>query len=86
MTALYFSKMFGVEKIDISPLFETEKGLENGHSIIGTLLKNKHFKITLLIEKNYSTDWLFRCRKIPWTNSSGIINRKFTKKNWKYTS
>ena len=28
MTALYFSKLFGVDdKIDISPLFETEKGL-----------------------------------------------------------
>ena len=31
MTALYFSKLFGVdEKIDISPLFETEKGLSTG--------------------------------------------------------
>ena len=49
MTALYFSKMFGVEnKVDISPLFETEKGLENGHSIISTLLKNKHFKNYIL--------------------------------------
>ena len=41
--------MFGVEnKVDISPLFETEKGLENGHSIISTLLKNKHFKNYIL--------------------------------------
>ena len=48
MTALYFSKMFGVEeKIDISPLFETEKGLENGHAIISTLLKNRHLRIML---------------------------------------
>ena len=31
MTALYFSKLFGVEeKIDISPLFETERGSRNG--------------------------------------------------------
>ena len=31
MTALYFSKLFGVDdKIDISPLFETEKGLTRG--------------------------------------------------------
>ena len=52
MTALYFSKMFGVEnKVDISPLFETEKGLENGHSIISTLLKNKHFKNYILKEE-----------------------------------
>ena len=52
MTALYFSKMFGVEeKVDISPLFETEKGLENGHSIISTLLKNKHFRSYVLKRK-----------------------------------
>jgi len=52
MTALYFSKMFGVEeKVDISPLFETEKGIENGHSIISTLLKNKHFRSYVLNRK-----------------------------------
>ena len=45
--------MFGVEeKIDISPLFETEKGLENGHAIISTLLKNKHYRSYILKEKN----------------------------------
>ena len=52
MTALYFSKMFGVEeKVDISPLFETEKGLENGHAIISTLLKNKHYRSYVLKRK-----------------------------------
>ena len=45
MTALYYSKLFGVEdKVDISPLFETEKGLSNGHNVISTLLKNSHYK------------------------------------------
>ena len=44
MTALYFSKLFGVdEKIDISPLFETEKGLSTGHEVISSL-KNIHYK------------------------------------------
>ena len=39
MTALYFSKLFGVDdKIDISPLFETEKGLASGHEVISSLL------------------------------------------------
>ena len=34
MTALYYSKLFGVEdKVDISPLFETEKGLSTGHKL-----------------------------------------------------
>ena len=40
MTALYFSKFFGVEeKIDISPLFETEKGLEIGHDVNKNVIK-----------------------------------------------
>ena len=52
MTALYFSKLFGVEKqIDISPLFETEKGIEIGHDVIRTLLKNSNFKKYILSRK-----------------------------------
>ena len=52
MTALYFSKLFGVEdKIDISPLFETERGLEMGHDVIKTLLKNNNFKKYLILRK-----------------------------------
>ncbi|MEE2694995.1 MAG: phosphoenolpyruvate carboxylase [Pseudomonadota bacterium] len=52
MTALYFSKLFGVEKkIDISPLFETEKGLEIGHDVIRTLLRNNNFKEYILSRK-----------------------------------
>ncbi len=50
MTALYFSKLFGVEeKIDISPLFETEKGIETGHDLIKTLLRNSNFKKYILV-------------------------------------
>ena len=53
MTALYYSKLFGVEdKVDISPLFETEKGLSNGHNVISTLIKNSHFKKYILKEKS----------------------------------
>ena len=52
MTALYFSKLFGVEsKIDISPLFETEKGIEIGDDVIRTLLKNSNFKKYILARK-----------------------------------
>ncbi len=55
MTALYYSKIFDVEeKIDISPLFETEKGLITGHNVIGTLLKNEHFKGYLKKRKKLS--------------------------------
>ncbi len=49
LTALYYAKLFNVEKkIDISPLFETEKALSNGHIIIETLIKNVHFKKYIL--------------------------------------
>ena len=55
MTALYFSKIFDVEdKIDISPLFETERGLTNGHNVISTLLKNTHFRKYLNCRKKLS--------------------------------
>ena len=52
MTALYFSKLFGVDKkIDISPLFETRKGLEIGNDVVRTLLKNINFKKYVLSRK-----------------------------------
>ena len=55
MTALYFSKLFGVdEKIDISPLFETEKGLSTGHEVISSLLKNVHYKKYVIKRKKLS--------------------------------
>ena len=45
LTALYYAKLFNLEKkIDISPLFETEKALANGHRVIETLVKNNHYK------------------------------------------
>lgn len=40
LSALYFAKLFGIEdKVDISPLFETERALERGADIIKQLLK-----------------------------------------------
>ncbi len=40
LSAVYFAKLFGVsDKIDISPLFETEEALENGVEVIKSLLK-----------------------------------------------
>ena len=63
MTALYYSKLFGVEdKVDISPLFETEKGLSTGHNVISTLLKIIIIEDTLLKEKNllYKQDFQMR--------------------------
>ena len=55
MTALYFAKLFGVDKkIDISPLFETEKGLSSGHEVMNSLLKNIHFKKYVITRKKLS--------------------------------
>ncbi|MGF1625461.1 MAG: phosphoenolpyruvate carboxylase [Alphaproteobacteria bacterium] len=45
LAALYYAKLFGIEqKIDISPLFETETALERGHEIIEDLLDQPHYR------------------------------------------
>ena len=45
LTALYYARLFGVDgMVDISPLFETEKALENGSRIIEQLLENPHYR------------------------------------------
>ena len=45
LTALYYARLFGVaDKIDISPLFETEKALELGSRVIDQLLENPHYR------------------------------------------
>jgi len=45
LAALYFAKLFGVEdKIDISPLFETDVALMRGHKVIEEVLENPHYR------------------------------------------
>lgn len=45
LTALYYAKLFGVEdRLDISPLFETERALEVGSRVIEQLLDNPHYR------------------------------------------
>ena len=49
LTALYFAKLFNLDKkIDISPLFETEKALATGHLVVETLVKNQHYRKYIL--------------------------------------
>jgi phosphoenolpyruvate carboxylase len=44
LAALYFARLFGVEdKVDISPLFETEPALEHGASIVDSLLRTRSY-------------------------------------------
>jgi phosphoenolpyruvate carboxylase len=45
LAALYFARLFGVEdKVDISPLFETEQALEHGAAIVDTLLRTRSYR------------------------------------------
>jgi len=45
LTALYYARLFGVaDRVDISPLFETERALEMGSRIIEQLLDNPHYR------------------------------------------
>ncbi|WP_114395395.1 phosphoenolpyruvate carboxylase [Oleisolibacter albus] len=45
LSALYFARLFGVaDRLDISPLFETEKALEVGSRVIEQLLDNPHYR------------------------------------------
>jgi len=44
LVALYFARLFNVDDyVEISPLFETEIGLQRGDKVIGELIENKHF-------------------------------------------
>ncbi|NYZ10964.1 phosphoenolpyruvate carboxylase [Azospirillum sp. RWY-5-1] len=45
LTALYYARLFGIEdRLDISPLFETERALEVGSRVIDALLENPHYR------------------------------------------
>ncbi len=45
LTALYYARLFGIaDRLDISPLFETERALEAGSRVIDTLLENPHYR------------------------------------------
>ncbi len=44
LAALYFARLFGVaDRVDISPLFETEQALEHGAAVIESLLKTRSY-------------------------------------------
>lgn len=45
LAALYFSKLFGIEdKVDVSPLFETESALEHGGRFLDALLAEESYR------------------------------------------
>ncbi|MGC2302218.1 phosphoenolpyruvate carboxylase [Candidatus Binatus sp.] len=48
LTALYYARMFGVDdRIQISPLFETEDAFERGERVIEEALKSPHYRAYL---------------------------------------
>ncbi|MEO5587904.1 MAG: phosphoenolpyruvate carboxylase [Novosphingobium sp.] len=45
LAALYFARLFGIaDKVDVSPLFETENALEQGERIIDAMLSEPQFR------------------------------------------
>ncbi|MEJ6011983.1 phosphoenolpyruvate carboxylase [Novosphingobium aquae] len=45
LSALYFAKLFGVsDKVDVSPLFETETALEHGGRLLDAVLSEPHYQ------------------------------------------
>jgi phosphoenolpyruvate carboxylase len=48
LAALYYARLFGVEdRIEISPLFETEEAFERGERVIEEALKSQHYRAYL---------------------------------------
>ncbi len=48
LTALYYARLFGVDdRIEISPLFETEEAFERGERVIEEALKSSHYRAYL---------------------------------------
>ncbi len=48
LSALYYARLFGVEdRVEISPLFETEEAFERGQRVIEEALKSPHYRAYL---------------------------------------
>ena len=45
LAALYYARLFGVDdRVEISPLFETEEGFERGEKVFEEALKSRHYR------------------------------------------
>ena len=69
------------EKIDISPLFETEKGLSTGHEVIASLLKNVHYKKYVTKRKKLSVQTDILMLEDILVSQQRFANRKSPKKD-----
>ena len=52
LVALYYARLFGIaERLEICPLFETEKALQVGSRVIEQLVENPHFRAQLQAQR-----------------------------------
>jgi hypothetical protein len=66
LAALYFAKLFGIDdKVDVSPLFETESALEHGGRFLDALLAEPAYRdYAQAARAGFDPDRLFRCRAL----------------------
>src|SRR3546814_6739188 len=71
LAALYFARLFGVEdKVDVSPLFETEGALEHGGRFLDALLAEESYQAYARRRGRVAIQTGFSDRKSTRLNSS----------------
>ena len=76
---------WGYTQLDMfSNLFETEKGLSNGHNVISTLIKNSHFK-KYILKREKQGYFPFNADSLVFIPYNGAKNKwKLTMQKYKY--
>lgn len=60
LTALYFARLFGVEdRVELSPLFETEEALARGEAVLEEALRSPHFRDHVRARKRLAVQFGF---------------------------
>ena len=60
LTALYYARLYGVEdRVEISPLFETENGLARGEAVFAEALRSRHYRDHLLAQGRLAVEFGF---------------------------
>ena len=79
LAALYFAKLFGIDdKVDVSPLFETESALEHGGRFLEALLAEESYRAYCpRARPGFGADRLFGCRALHRSGAGGAGDRAF---------
>jgi phosphoenolpyruvate carboxylase len=76
LAALYFAKLFGIEdKVDVSPLFETETALEHGGRFLDALLAEPAYRAYARGRGRVSIQTGFSDAGALWAKSRGAGHR-----------